>query len=155
MRVTTIYLLKVAQKRVTLVSMKMHEPVGKPEYGALFLRLPFGAYFVLAGLMKLKNVNVFIQTVKTYNVLPENASILAGVLIPYLEVGGGVLLLLGLWTTLASSITGILLATYIYSVGFLVGEGKELFNKDLILLGVAISLLFTGPGRGSIDGFRK
>lgn len=135
--------------------MKMHEPVGKPEYGALILRMPLGAYFVLAGLMKLKNVHVFIETVKTYNVLPENVAILAGVLIPYLEVGCGALLLLGLWTTLSASISSILLCSYIYSVGFLVGEGKELFNKDIILLGAALSLLYTGPGRGSIDGFRK
>ena len=135
--------------------MKMHEPVGKPEYGALFLRMPLGAYFILAGLMKLKSVHVFIETVKAYGMLPENASILVGVLVPYLEVAAGILLLLGLWTTLAAFVASILLASYIYAVGFLVGEGKELFNKDLILLAAAISLLFTGPGRGSIDGFRK
>lgn len=132
--------------------MKLNQPMGKQEYAAIFVRIPLGLYFIMAGLLKLNDVNVFIEVVKSYQILSGNAATLAGILIPYLEIGIGGLLILGLWTTLAGIVAGAMLASFIYAIGISV---EELFNKDFILLGASISLLFSGPGAFSIDGIKK
>jgi uncharacterized membrane protein YphA (DoxX/SURF4 family) len=132
--------------------MKLNEPIGKAEYSPLFLRVPLGLYFIMAGLLKLNDVNVFIEVVKSYHILEGNLATLAGILIPYLEIGVGGLIILGLWTTLASVVASVLLTSFIYAIGVRV---DELFNKDFILLGVSLSLLFSGPGAFSIDGIKK
>lgn len=132
--------------------MKLNQPIGKLEYAAMFVRIPLGLYFIMAGLVKLNDVNVFIEVVKSYQMLSGNAATLAGILIPYLEIGIGGLMILGLWTTLAGIVAGAMLGSFIYAIGISV---DELFNKDFILLGACISLLFSGPGAFSIDGIKK
>lgn len=135
--------------------MKLHEPLGKPEYAQIALRIPIALYFILQGLTKLNNVQVFIDLVKSYQLFHDNLATLLGVLIPYLEVGSGILLFLGLWTTLSSILCSLLLIGFIYAIGLHPQAGSDLFNKDLIILGGTLSLIFSGPGAFSIDGFRK
>lgn len=133
-------------------TMKLNQPIGRSEYASLIVRVPLGLYFIMAGLLKLNDVNVFIEVVKSYNLLSGNVATLVGILIPYLEIGVGGLMILGLWTTLAGILASVLLSSYIYAIGLSV---EDLFNKDFILLGVAVSLLFSGPGAFSIDGIKK
>lgn len=135
--------------------MKLHEPLGKPEYAPCVLRIPIALYFILQGLTKLNNVQAFIDLVKSYQMFHDNLATLLGVLIPYMEVGAGVLLLLGLWTSLSSIICSSLLLGFIYAIGLHPQAGSDLFNKDIIILGGTLSLIFSGPGAFSIDGFRK
>ena len=135
--------------------MKINEPVGDPAFGPMFLRLSLGAYFVLAGLLKLENMDSFLKVTSSIALLPKPLSLVMGVIMPYLEIFAGALLIIGFWTTLAASIATILLGTFIYLFGIYPKGSSELFNKDIILLAGSVCLLFTGAGAISIDKFRK
>lgn len=132
----------------------MNEPLGNAIYGPMLIRLALGAYFVLAGLKKLHNQAQFIAEVQKFGILPAQLSTLYAVLLPYLEIGAGALLLIGIWTTLAALVTSALLASFIYALG-LFPNSSDLFNKDVILLAASMSLLYSGAGGWSIDRFRK
>jgi putative oxidoreductase len=86
------------------------------------------------------------------------------VLVACIEFGGGILLLAGLLTRWAASLLALEMAVAAYAVhlpnGFFlnwrvapgVGHGVEM---NLVLIGGLASLLFTGPGALSIDGWRR
>jgi uncharacterized membrane protein YphA (DoxX/SURF4 family) len=134
--------------------MKINEPIGDASYAAMMVRLPLGAYFAVAGWLKLKNLRGFMEEVTGMHVLSDNLAALFGTLLPYIEVYVGVALILGLWMTLTSLLSSVLLASFIYGFGVSHGE-HGLFNKDFLLLGASLSLLFSGSGAYSVDNVRK
>ena len=132
----------------------MDEPIGPASVGPLIARVVIGAYFLLAGLSKLQMLSAFVAQVKTFGVLPENASSLYAVLLPYLEVFIGGCFILGLWTTMVAIVASMLLVSFIFAFGFFPGS-SDIFNKDIVLLGTVLSLLYTGPGAYGLDNIRK
>lgn len=140
--------------------IKMNQPVGDAMWAGLLVRLPLGIYFIQVALLKIwgQSPNVFLVAVRQLNILPEPLATLYGVLVPYLELGVGALLVLGAWTTLASIVSSLLLLSFVVALGPLnhVPWNKEfvLLNKDLLLLGASLSLLYSGAGAWSIDRFR-
>lgn len=134
--------------------MKINEPVGSAVWAPLFIRLSLGSYFVLAGLGKLEVLAAFIEQVRGFNMLPGNLAALYGTLLPYAEVFIGGMLIVGLWTTLMGLLAGGLILSFICAFGFFPG-GHDLFNKDLILLATALSLLYSGPGIYALDNVRR
>ncbi len=136
-------------------AMKMNEPVGDAMYGPLFIRLTLGSYFIFAGLTKLDNPTAFVNEVQKFNILREPLATLYGLLLPYIEILAGGLLLLGLWTTLAAIVTSLMLLSFVIALRIFPEPGSHLFNKDVILLGASMSLMWSGPGFFSIDYFRK
>jgi uncharacterized membrane protein YphA (DoxX/SURF4 family) len=134
--------------------MKVNEPLGNASYAPVFIRFSLGIYFVLAGLVKLKDMSGFIAEVQSFGALPEHLAALFAILLPYLEVAAGALLVLGLWTTAAALITSVLMGAFVYAFG-LFPSRPDLINKDLILLGASLSVLYSGAGAFSIDSFRK
>jgi uncharacterized membrane protein YphA (DoxX/SURF4 family) len=136
------------------MAIKFDEPIGNSLYAPFLIRLGLGAYFILAGLMKLDSLPTFVGHVKAFGILPDEISLLYGLLLPYFEVTIGTLLVVGFWTTLASMFSSLMLISYIVALGTFPNTTK-LFNKDIILLGGSLSLLFSGSGAYSLDRFRK
>ena len=136
------------------MAIKMSEPIGPSAVGPLVCRVALGAYFVMAGLSKLHMLSAFVAQVKTFGVLPDNASSLYAVLLPYMEVCIGGCLVLGLWTTMASIMASALLVSFVFAFGFFPGA-SNIFNKDVVLLGAVIGLMYTGPGAYGLDNVRK
>jgi uncharacterized membrane protein YphA (DoxX/SURF4 family) len=136
------------------MAIKMNEPIGPATFGPLMARLGLGAYFFLAGMSKLQMLSAFVQQVKAFGVLPENVSSLYGVLLPYLEVFVGACFILGLWTTMVGIMASCLLISFVGAFGLFPGS-SDIFNKDLVLLGAVLCLLYTGPGAYSLDNVRK
>jgi uncharacterized membrane protein YphA (DoxX/SURF4 family) len=134
--------------------MKLNEPIGNPLYAPFLIRLGLGAYFILAGMMKLDQHYTFIAHVKAFGLLPDQAALLYGLVLPYAEIAIGALLVLGFCTTLAGLLSSLLLLSFIIALGTFPNTGR-LFNKDIILLGGSLSLLFSGAGAYSVDRFRK
>lgn len=136
------------------MAIKVNEPIGAAPIGPLILRMGLGSYFLLAGLSKLQMLAAFVAQVKTFAILPENVSSLYGVLLPYIEVFVGGCLLLGLWTTMVGIMAALLLVSFVCAFGLFPGS-SEIFNKDLVLLGATLCLMYTGPGSYSLDNVRR
>ncbi|MDD5703149.1 MAG: DoxX family membrane protein, partial [Dehalococcoidales bacterium] len=79
----------------------------------LFLRLTLGGIFIAASLGKISNPDNFVSLVTSYNILPENLAQLFGVFLPWIELIIGSLLILGVFSRLASGISMALTASFI------------------------------------------
>ena len=142
--------------------MKLNQPIGNAEYAGLLIRMPLGAYFILAGLAKLDSPMAFLEEVKKFKVVIGGVSILReplttlyGVILPYAEIGVGALLVVGLWATLAAALSSLMLLSFILALGPVVSPKPFTLNKDVLLLGASLSLLYCGAGKLSVDRFRK
>ncbi|MBX7144695.1 MAG: DoxX family protein [Oligoflexia bacterium] len=132
----------------------MNEPIGNPIWGPFLIRMTLGLYFMLAGYAKLDNIPGFIKEVESFQILPPHLATLYGILLPYMEILGGTLLVIGIWTTLAAFVISLMLLSFVMAFGVF-PKGGYLFNKDVLLLAASISLLYSGAGAMSIDRFRK
>lgn len=136
------------------MAIDIRKPVGDAKWAPFFVRVPLGAYFVLAGLEWFGAIGEFIVEVQKYNILPHDLAMLYAVMLPWVEVATGALLLIGFWTTLASILTSLMLISFIIAVGLMPGS-SALFNTNIILLGASLSLMYSGPGAISMDRFRS
>jgi uncharacterized membrane protein YphA (DoxX/SURF4 family) len=136
------------------MAIKMNEPIGPTSVGPFIARLAVGSYFLMAGLSKLQMLSAFVAQVKTFGVLPENTAALYAVLLPYLEVFIGGCFVLGLWTTMVGFMASVLLVSFVFAFGFFPGS-SHIFNKDIVVLGAVLCLLYTGPGAYGLDNVRK
>ncbi len=134
--------------------MKINAPIGNPIYAPLFIRLTLGGYFVLAGISKIPLLHAFIGQVKSLGVAPDNVATLYATLLPYLEIFVGGSLMFGLWTTLSALMAALMLLSFVIAFGIFPGE-FQIFSKDVILVGAALSLMLSGPGAYSLDNLRK
>lgn len=130
------------------------KPVGDTGWGPAIFRVALGAYFILAGMMKLDNMAVFVRHVVDFGILPKQMAILYGTGLPYAEVIVGFLLVVGFWTILMSIIAALMLLSFIVALGFFPND-PHLFNKDIILLAGAVALMFSGSGRYGIDNIKQ
>jgi uncharacterized membrane protein YphA (DoxX/SURF4 family) len=130
------------------------KPLWDSGIGGLLVRVPIGIYFFMAGRMKLENVGGFVDTVQSFNVLPEDLAVLFGVTVPWLETIIGIFMVLGLWTTATAMVAGGMLVSYIVALG-LNPVSPMLFNKDVMILGAVLSLAASGAGALSVDKFRR
>lgn len=134
--------------------MHFGRPLWNQDLAGLFVRVPLGGYFFLIGQHTLSDMDSFVANVKRMGVLPDQLATLYAVLLPYLEVSIGILLMVGMWTTLAAILSTVLLFSFIFATGIFPFT-PTVFNKDFILAGAALSLLASGAGAISIDTFRK
>jgi putative oxidoreductase len=116
------------------------------QYGPLPLRILAGISFIIHGLPKLSNIAGTEHFFSSMIGLPAAMALPIGLL----EVIGGIALLVGILTRLASIMFIIEMIgstiTAKLSKGFVGG-----YEVDLLLMAISISLLLTGPGRISIE----
>lgn len=121
-------------------------------YAGTVLRIAMGIVFIAHGMQKFNNgVDGFAGFLTSLNVpLPE----LMKWVVPILEVGGGILLILGLATRLAAVLLAILMVFTLTMVKLdvgLIGEGSTGGEIDLMLLAGAVALALMGPGAAAVD----
>ena len=141
--------------------MGQHGPArwhGGADLGLLILRLALGAVFGLHGAQKLFGVlggpgtEGFAQGLTT---MGFQQTAMLSLVTGAAELGGGALLVLGLFTPLgAAGIAGVMamaIATK-YTDGFFAQDGGV--EYEVVLLAAALTLMFAGPGRVSLDNGR-
>ena len=116
------------------------------QYGPFPIRIIAGIAFIIHGLPKLSNIAGTEYFFANMVGLPAVMALPIGLL----EVIGGIALLIGVLTRIASilfiiEMTGSTIAAKL-SRGFVGG-----YEVDLLLMAISISLLLTGPGRISIE----
>lgn len=114
----------------------------------LFMRIFIGAMMLTHGIVKLQNYNAIV------NSFPDPLGIGSAVsfaIITFVEVGCSVLIIMGLFTRLATLplIFGMFVATFIAfpDKSFAAGE------LSFVYMGIYIMLLISGGGRYAIDAF--
>jgi len=135
--------------------MKLSDPIGPPVWAAFFIRISLGYYLFIQGYAHLHKIPEIVEMVKGFNMIPVHLAQLYGSLLPFLAVASGILLIVGYWTTLASLISTIMIASVIYAFK---DYPKTLFSvptPSMVLLCSSISLLFSGSGAMSFDNFKK
>ncbi|MEB3244963.1 MAG: DoxX family protein [Vampirovibrionales bacterium] len=125
-------------------------------YAPLFIRLPLGIIMIAHGMDKAFGTfhgGGFAETVKGFAEMGmQPATVTAGLAVLG-ELGGGILVLLGLLTPIGAFLIAATMAVAVFAVHFSAG----LFAQDggyeypLALLGAALSLMFSGGGKCSID----
>ncbi|NLF24769.1 MAG: DoxX family membrane protein [Deltaproteobacteria bacterium] len=132
----------------------MSRPIWKPEIAALLIRLMLGCYLLALAHAQFYDLPGFMKNVQEIGVVPEQFALPFGVLLPYIELTIGSFLILGLWTTLCGIVAALILLFNVHIFGIFV-PGTWILRRDFILVLCSLSLLSSGSGGLSIDGFRK
>lgn len=116
------------------------------QYGPFPIRILAGIAFIIHGLPKLSNLTGTEHFFTNMVGLPATLALPVGLL----EVVGGIVLIMGILTRIASILLMIEMigSTIIAKLpkGFVGG-----YELDLLLMALSISLILTGPGRLSIE----
>ena len=134
--------------------MDLTKPLFNKSLAGFFIRVPIGLYFVISARLLMQDIDSFALAIRELEVLPDHLATLFGVVIPYLQFGVGVLLIVGYLTVLSSFVSLLLLSSFVYAYGVYPNEIIP-FNKDIIWIGAILALLSTGAGAFSIDNFRN
>ncbi len=140
----------------------------------VLMRVLVGGIFVLSGFSKawLPYAEV-VALVQQYQVLPDWLVSLTATVLPWLELGSGTGLILGLYTTLAACLIGMQLLNFIglmlvvLATGVVIEDcgcfGKlglhetplQVLIRDLVLLGMLIPILYRQRETLSLDAWAQ
>ncbi|CAM6001435.1 unnamed protein product [Sphagnum balticum] len=125
---------------MTSMMLKVRRLSYHRSFGLLLIRLALGLLFFTHGLMKVEQLSLVAQMFAHLGFFPW-----VGYFIAWLEVIGGLALILGVATRLFAFLFGIEMLVATLIVGFSRGVGIE-----LVLCLVSFALMFLGSGRFSI-----
>jgi uncharacterized membrane protein YphA (DoxX/SURF4 family) len=126
--------------------------------GLLCARIPLGAYFIFASVMKLKmGPENFATNIlpRATNFIPEHLARPFLTYLPWVELTVGILLIFGLLSRVVATLMVLLLISFtIYTgpSGTLAPDVKLPFHPNLVYLGTALAIMLCGPGWISLDG---
>ena len=98
------------------------------------LAIALGVTFVYASLDKIWGPGDFARIVYHYRLVGPNQHLgplpanLLAVTLPWIEALAGVLLIVGLWRREAAAVTGLMLLTFIFAVGWALSMGIDIEN---------------------------
>jgi putative oxidoreductase len=134
---------------------------------ALLARLVVGGILIVAAAAKLRAGRAdFFRRVYAYDLLPARASWTLARALPSVELGVGVLLVLGLIASVASAAAALLLLTFSAAVSISLLRGRDqqcgcggdlrpvswrLVGRNACLVLISVALLRAGPGLASLD----
>jgi uncharacterized membrane protein YphA (DoxX/SURF4 family) len=110
--------------------------------GLLIIRVAIGALFALVGWMKVSDMTNTVLMFAQMGIPAYLAYIAA-----YTELLGGISLILGYGSKIASALLAVTMAVAAYEVRT---AGFMMMALPLTLLAVALGLMFTGPGKYSL-----
>ena len=128
------------------------------------IRVLLGLVFLLYGLDKISQPDVFARSIANYRLVPEVFVNLMAVVLPWIEVLCGLLLIFGQWIRSAALVSGFLLVVFVIAVSitlvrgldincgcFNTNEGRKvgmkLLGEDLLLLGMSSVLVLKARDR--------
>jgi uncharacterized membrane protein YphA (DoxX/SURF4 family) len=143
----------------------------------LLVRLGLAGVFIVAGALKVTDLDANARAVIAYDLMPNDIAIIVGKLQPFLEIGLGLFLLIGLATRIMAWIAAGVLVVFISGISSAWARGLNIecgcFNKggqlapgetpnylpsilwDVFYLAMAIFLIVYPASRFSLDGWLK
>ncbi|MDW8343359.1 MAG: MauE/DoxX family redox-associated membrane protein [Verrucomicrobiae bacterium] len=121
------------------------------------LRLVLGGLFVLAAVIKIMDPAAFAVDIQNYRFLPRAMVHPVAILLPWVELGAGVLLVLGVWRRAAALVIAVLCVAFLVAISQALARGLDVhcgcfgtlaagrigwrnLVLDLVLLGMAVWL---------------
>ncbi len=92
---------------------------------SLILRLVVGGVFVVAGMLKVLQPATFAADIGNYRLLPHEAINLLAITLPWIEVGAGVLLALGVWKRASAAVITVMLIVFLVAIGQALARGLD------------------------------
>lgn len=135
------------------------------------LALVFGGVFVYAGLMKVRDPGLFLVDIRSFDLLPDPYAAWLALVLPWIEVTGGLAVVTGFFRRGALLILNVSLVVFFVAIGLAWYRGLdiqcgcfgatgatssyvELFARDGILLAIGLALGFlarqAGPPKTSV-----
>jgi putative oxidoreductase len=132
------------------------------KYLLLAFRLIVGGAFFAAGLLKVGDPLAFAQNIKNFLIVSHQASLLAALILPWIEILCGALLITGILRRPSALLVSGLLVGFIILVGITMARGIDtdcgcfgslshkadwwLLLQDGVLLLMSLSVLLAKPG---------
>jgi uncharacterized membrane protein YphA (DoxX/SURF4 family) len=124
-----------------------------PNLGLLLIRVPFGVYFAIAGVNKVRGgVGGFVggSSGMIPPFLPESIGRAYLYAVPWAELLLGVMLVLGVFTRTAAFLAALMVFSFTVAVTG-IGDGGKPFNANLIFIALLLAVTMLGPGGISVD----
>ncbi len=131
----------------------------------LLLRLGLGGLFLWAAAGKIADPHTFARDIANYRLVPDTLAPAMAALLPFVEVGLGFALVLGLWTRAAAIGIAGLMGVFTVAVGAAFARGIDVacgcfgggstpigwltIARDVALLAAAIALVVLSPPGGA------
>lgn len=122
---------------------------GNASIAPLLIRLTIGILFLVAGAIKVVDIQGFIANLQSLNVMPENVAFIVGFITPFAEIILGGLYVLGFFTPVVSLLMSFMIVGILATAG--VGDPVLPFSYNFIFLACTISTIFSGAGLISFD----
>ncbi len=100
--------------------------VVRNRYLSFVFRLAFGVTFIVSGAWKLPEGGSFVTKVEGFDLLPDALAQFYGTALPWVEIVIGALLVLGLFSRLASAIGGLVSLSFIVANSLVLYRGLNL-----------------------------
>ncbi len=118
----------------------MHLPLYT--YPLIYVQWFLGMTFFLSGIRKLTSLKQFSYVVYAYEILPRRISTVYAYILPFIEMGTGLLLIIGIFNTYTSLIIIILLLSFIMAISINLFRGRG--NIDCGCYGVGSTNIHIG-----------
>lgn len=89
------------------------------------LRLILGGLFILAGTIKIMDPAAFAMDIHNYRFLPRAMIHPVAILLPWIELGAGTLLVLGVWRRAAALVIAVLCAVFLVAISQALARGLD------------------------------
>jgi len=89
----------------------------KQPWFTLFLRLILGGVLLVAGGIKVTDPYASATSVRAYQVLPVPIANFLGFVLPFIEVGLGIFLIIGIWVRYISLLSAALMLVFVVAIG--------------------------------------
>ncbi len=96
------------------------------DYVALGVRFVLASMFLFAGLAKLRQMREFERAVQGYDLLPPRIGHYFAQVLPGLEVGGSILLVLGVAIPAVAGVFGLLLCSFAVAIAVNLARGRQI-----------------------------
>jgi len=118
-------------------------------FGIFLIRLTVGLLFLMAGAMKVLNLQDFIESVRQTGQMNDTLSFILAFILPFMEMFFGGLFIIGLFTPVAGFFFFFMTVSFLFVLG--TGHPELPFSYNFVILACSIAVMFTGAGLISFD----
>jgi uncharacterized membrane protein YphA (DoxX/SURF4 family) len=146
-----------SRMRAIIAFWRWLRPLLQHRYLTFAMRIGLGGVFVIAGYGKLCGIDVFVEAVKLYDILPDSLSTAYGSTLPFVEFIVGVLLILGVFLRISAGVSILSTVSFVIAKSITLARGvnppccclpwfemlcSQSLAIDFLMLAAALQIMF-------------